>query len=60
MGCVVITRRGSGGGYVVIARRESGGSAHPKHNVLNHIESAFAAIELHLPVLFAPIGVLHP
>jgi hypothetical protein len=47
MGCGVISRRG---------HRES---AHPKHNVLNHIEVTLAAIELHPPVLFAPIGVLH-
>jgi hypothetical protein len=47
MGCVVITRRGSGG------------SAHPTHNVFNDIEIAFAAIDLHPPILFAPIGALH-
>jgi hypothetical protein len=59
MGCVVITGRGSGGGCVAITLTVSGGSAHPTHNVLHDIEIAFAAIELHPPILFAPIGALH-
>jgi hypothetical protein len=46
-------------GCVVIIRRASDGSAHPKHNVLNHIEIGLAAIKLHPPILFAPIGALH-
>jgi hypothetical protein len=35
------------------------GSAHPKHNVLNHIEVALAAIDLHRPLHSAPFRVLH-
>ena len=55
----MITGRGSGGGCVAITLTVSGGSAHPTHNVLHDIEIAFAAIELHPPILFAPIGALH-
>jgi hypothetical protein len=46
-------------GSGVIPRRGDCGAADPKHNVLNHIEVALAAIELHPQVLFAPIDVLH-